>query len=98
MGAWVEFPSAFAAYRKAFELRRHLQEGPRFDRVDDIVEQRFWTMARAPVASLGQAIVKGEAMLDEYGGAGELRTDLVRMLIVDLRALDSWAERYGLPM
>ena len=52
----------------------------------------FWNLVKIAAPTLPDLIVKAQIMLTEYGETGDLRTDLVEVLIQDVIGLS-----YGTP-
>lgn len=81
-------PHAFAAalsdYRHASQARAHAPTEEAEAHVDDL----FWRMANTPARTSPNLALKGWTMLAEYGETGELRTDLIELLLEDISTLN----------
>lgn len=82
------FAAALLAYQGEAALRGRCVTEEELYAVDSRVEQRFYEMVRTPARNAPNTVAKAKAMVAEYGETGELRTDLVEVLIGDVAALN----------
>lgn len=78
------FLEALTAYQAAARKRVPVTN----DAIESSVDALFWRMVNTPPRTVGNLIAKGRAMLGEYGETGELRTDLVGVLIDDIQTIN----------
>lgn len=65
------------------DLARSLGFDPR---IEEGVDRAFWKLMEVPAPDLSALADKGRIMLREYGETGELRTDLVEVLLDDVKS------------
>lgn len=81
------FHQALAAYSAATAHRHPGMSDDECEAIDSVVEPAFLTVVKSRPFSPDDIVAKGRAFLREYGGCGELRTDLVEVLLQDVRRL-----------
>lgn len=53
---------------------------------EECADKAFWKLMKIPAPTIAALVCKTRIMLAEYGETGELRTDLVELVIRDMEA------------
>lgn len=83
-----QFHRALSDYRNSLTLRRRDMSDDEVDAADRIIDPLFHEVVKSRPFSPGDVVAKGEAMIREYGGCGELAVEFVEVLLSDLRRLE----------